>query len=310
MANTIYSPRLNPIKYYKIDPGQLPQYLSKHFDDWQFKNTIRDFEQPVDFYQPWIFEDSIRQQFISNFKPLTLQLLNCKGKVIYETPFQNMQQHFRLPDFYIRQSELDLGSLTGLEEGLYYFKIKELDWISEPQEILEYHPNTVYAEYSSSDNYYEGVIFGSPIVMSLRIPSILKYKSPGSVDTIYTDQNEAETMLHSVPFRVWRFIVGGIGGVPPYFIDKVARITGCDNLKLDGRQYTKAQGAAWEESGLDNYPMSGWAIDLRELLNRNSDVEENDITLLGKASMMLIQDSKWFGLDDNGNDFLEFVDGN
>lgn len=307
-TNRIYVPHLNPVKYFKVSPDQLPQYLSRHMDDWQFRNTIREFEQEVEFFQPWGQEDSFRQQFISNFSPLTLRILNCHGQLMYEQELETRQQHFQLAGYYIRQSEVDFGSL-GLDDGLYYFQIPELDWISNPQELSQDPENTLYLEYRSSKNYYEGVIFGSPITLSIRVPGILKYKQPGSTDTLFVDQTEAETMLNSVPFRVWRFILGGIGGVPPDFVDKVARISGCDDFKIDGRNYTKAQGANWDVSEVDGYPMAGYGIDLRELLNRNSLVYDNDVNILGKAAMISVVDKKYFGIEDNGNDFLEIVDG-
>lgn len=305
--NIIYQPHLNAIKFYEVAPADIPQYLSRHMDDWLFANQIRDFEQPVKFFLKWLNQDGVRLQFTSNFQPLTLKLLNCEGHEIYSQVLNNKQQDIHNPSFYIRESELDFGSL-GLEDGLYYFTIPEASWISEPKEIVSGAPNTLYIEYTDSSGYYEGVVFGTPITMRIRVPAILKYKSPGSVDTVYADQNQAETMLHSIPYRVYQFILGGQGGVPPWLIDKVARIFGCDTLKIDGREFTKAEGATWEVNELEDYPMAGWSIDLREKLNRSSLIYENDNEIIGRNAMMQVIDTKGFGIEDNGGDFLEVVD--
>lgn len=306
MANILYQPKINPTKFVSIEPAAIPQYVSKHMDDWLFKNTIRNYEQPVKYFDKWLMDDSIRNQFTSNFSPLTLKLFSCDGTQIYSQPLETKQQNFFFPGYYIRQAELDIASLS-LEEGLYYFTIPEAGLISEPFEIVEEAENTTYIEATNSF-YYEGVNYDVSFSPAYRLPSILRYKQPASVDTVYQDQNESETMLHSVPYRIWQFILGGEGGVPPYLIDKVSRIFGCDSLKIDGREYTKAEGAQWELNELENYPMAGWSIDLREKLNRNSLIYENEVQLLGKAIMMSVSDTKGFGLDDNGNDFLEIED--
>jgi hypothetical protein len=303
--NQILQPYLNPEKFVAVQPADVPQYISRHMDDWLFKNTQRSFEQPVNFLKPWLMDDSIRLQFTSNFVPLTLKLFTCKGKEVYSLNIDTKQQDFFKPDFFIRQVELDLGSLN-LDAGEYYLRIPEASWIAEPFELLEEAENTCYLEYKNS-NFYSGVNFNIPFAPAIRVPGILKYEKPGSRDVIYPDQDESETILSSVPYRVVKFILGGQRGVPPWMIDKVARIFGCDELKIDGRLYTKADGANWEPIGeINGYPMSGWSIELREKLNRDSLIYENDVEIMGVAAAGLIVDTKGFGMDDEtSNDYLE-----
>lgn len=307
MANIIYQPLLNPIKFVLIEPAAIPQYLSKFLDDWLFVNTIRSFEQPTKYINRWLYDDAIRCQFISNFQPLTIKLFTCSGVETYSVALTTMQQDYFNPDYYVRQFDIDLATF---DPGFYYFTIPEAGWISEPFEIMaeedEGNP-TQYIEYSNSERY-GGVIFDTPFDPTIRVPSILKYKTPGSKDTGYTDQDEAAAILHSVPYRVWNFILGGIGGVPPYLIDKLSRIFGCDTLTIDGRDYTKNEGAQWEPVELDGYPMAGWSIELREKLNRDSLIYEDGGEIISGNAMMLIIDSKGFGLIDEDNDFLEILD--
>lgn len=301
MSNQIFAPYLNPVRFVLQEPANIPQYVSKFMDDWIFENTIRDFETPATFRQKWLIDDSIKLQYTSNFSPLTLKLYDCTGKLIYSSVFDTKQQDFFNPGFYIRQIDFPLSAF---DPGIYYFVIPEMSWVSDPFEILEEFKNSNYIEYSHSETYGD-INFDIPFSPTIRTPSILKYKTPGSRDVIYPDSEESETLLHSVPFRLWRYILGGQGAVPPWFIDKIARIFGCDSLKIDGRLYTKSEGANWEPVELDDYPMAGWSIELREKLNRDSLIFENDTQIIGMNSMMAVIDSKGFGMDDDGGNFLQ-----
>lgn len=301
MSNQIIQPLINPVKFVLIEPQDIPQYISKHLDDWLFEQQLRNFEDKKSYAQTWLKNDAVRLQYRSNFQPLTLKLFTCDNKEVFDSPFINKQQDFFFPDFYIRQQDLDLVTF---EKGFYYFTIPELNWISEPFELTDEAPNTLYIEYSNSE-MYQDIIFDSPFTPAIRVPAILKFKNVSSRDTIYADQMEAETMLNSVPYRIWEFILGGQGGVPDWLIDKVARIFGCDSLKIDGRFFTKADGATWERVELENYPMSGWKIELREKLNRSSILYENEVDIVGPAAAAIMVDTKGFGISDVGGDFLE-----
>lgn len=307
MPNKIYQSLALPLKFYLVEPADIPQYVSKHMDDWLFKLTIRDFEQDVNFVQPWLKDDSIRLQFISNFGPLTVQLRKCDGELIYSASFNTMQEDFFNPGFFVRQIEIDLTGLV--EEGEeYYLVIPEAGFISNPFAILDEDSgrNTLYVEYSSTEGLYQGIIFNIPYSPAVRVPAILKYKDTASKDTVYADQNEAETILHSVPYRLWTFYVTAI---PPEFKDRISRIFGCDSLKIDGRELTKSEGATWEIIDAENYPMAGYHIELREKLNRSSLIFETEVLLPGLANMMAVIDTKGFGMDDTlGGNFLEIED--
>lgn len=300
----IYQPLINPVKFVLVQPLLIPQYVSKHLDQWLYKNTIRDYEDNAPYHDKWLQDDSIRLQFISNFIPLTLKLFSCDGTEVYSVPLETKQQDFFNPSYYIRQIELDLATF---DIGNYYLTIPEAGWISEPFEIAEEFPNSLYIEYSHSERY-GGLIFDVPFEPAIRVPAVLKYQSPASKDTVYADQDESEVMLLSTPYRIWKFMLGGYRGVPPNRIDKIARIFGCDTLKIDGIDYTKNEGAAWEPIELDNYPMSGWSIEVREKINRDSLIYEDDIAIIGENNMMAVIDTKGFGLEEDGGDFLEILD--
>lgn len=305
--NAINQPYINPLKFQQLNPTDIPQYISKHMDDNFFVDTIREWEQPVRFCQHWLTADAIRLQFITNYSPVNLLIKNTYGATVYSVAFQTLQQDEFNPGNYIRQCDLDLSIFS---EGHYYAQVNvgSFSLVSEPFQILETAPDdSLLIEYSHYETY-QGVIFDSPFAPSIRVSGILKYLPPGSKDTIYEDQSLNESILRSVPYRIWQFVLGGKKGVPPWFADKIFRILGCSSLKIDGRFYTKNEGSGFETNELEGYPMAGWKIELREKLSRGSLVYENDSAVIGQNSMMAVIGTKGFGLNDDGNDYIEIED--
>lgn len=303
MANILYDSFINPVKFHQLDNVQPSQYCSRFIDDWAFRRTIQPWEQKVCFLQPWGLTDQIKLQYTSNFSPITLRLYDENGYLKHTQVFETKQQDELQPTFYIRQIAV---TLSGFDPGKYFFTRDAAGAItySEPFEIkdlsfdgvcLEDPDPTLYIEFSNSVPY-QGIKFFAPFSPAIRVPGILKYKQPAAKDNVYEDQLLNATMINSVPYDIFEFILGGNYGVPPYFVKKIARICGCDSLKFDGRLFTKNEGASFEANGLDDYPMSAWAIELREQLNRDSLIIENDVIIEGVAAAAIMIDSKGFGI--------------
>lgn len=306
MANSAYISKINPCHYTEMDPVLIPQYISKHMDDWMFSETIRPHQQPVEYYHTWLTVDSIREQIKTNYTPVILKLKRCDGSEVYSQNFDTKQQDADRPGTYIRQTELDLSTFA---PGYYYREIHigsgPFVLVSNPFRIAETTPGTLYLEYSHFEKY-GGIYFQSPITMTLRVPAVLDYNDTPSKDTIYEDEPLSETLLKSTPYRIWDFKLGGSRGVPPWLADKVKRIFGCSELRIDGRYYTKQEGNKWDRTEQENYPMHGWKIQLREAFNRAEQIYENDAEVIGIAAAGLIVSTKGFGINDNsGNDYLE-----
>jgi len=221
------------------------------------------------------------------------------------------------PLFFVREIAINLASF---DPGLYFFTrdVAGVITYSEPFEIhaaedadevfLENHDPTLYLIY----NHYEpvgGIKFFTGFQGTLRIPAILRYKSPGSKDNIYEDQLLNETLINSIPYRLWELILGGNYGVPPWFIDRVARIFSLSDVSIDGRLFTKNEGANFEPSILDSYPMRGWLLELREKLNRDSVITEDETIIQGIAAAALLIDNKGFGIDGGPTEYqqLEYL---
>lgn len=314
MANTLYDSFLNPVKFHQLDNVQIPNYVSRFMDDWAFRRTIQPWQQDICFYQPWGQSDSIRLQYTANFGPFVLRMYNYLGQLVLTQSFNDVMQDELRPTYYIKQIAV---SLAGFDPGKYFF-VRDTGGVltySEPFEILDAEDSgimltnqnpTLYIEYSHYESY-QGVKFFTPFAPSIRVPAVLRYKSPGAKDNVYEDQLLNMTLVNSVPFRIFDFTLGGNYGVPPYFIDKIARIFGCSSLSIDGRLYTKNEGAQFEPALLENYPSAGYSIELREKLNRDSIITENDVIIEGIAAAAIIMDNKGFGIDGGDTDYTEIL---
>lgn len=308
----IYSPYANPVKFHQYDPAVIPQYVSMFMDDHFFFDTIRSFETKTKFCQKWLTVDAVRLQFTSDYGPMVLKLYQVINKrtpmVVNSYSFDNMQQDYFNPGFYIRQIDLDLAPF---EPGNYFYTIETAGvpvLISEPQKIWDKAPNTILIEYSHYERHL-GIWFDAPFSPMIRVPAILKYKTTANKSVIYEDQPLNETLVSATPYRIFTFILGDARGVPPWFADKVSRIQCCSDTKYDGRLFTKSDNSEFDPNETDLYPMAGYSVDLREKINRDSIIIENDIQINNFAAATLIMDTKGFGIDDSSSDdFSEVID--
>lgn len=307
MDSLIKIPFINPIKYTQIAYDQLPQYLSKHMDDYPYLDAIRSYEQAVNYWQVWGNVDSVRQQLYSNIGPVNMSVIDCQGNVLITSAWQQKQEDANNPTLFLRESDLDLSPF---DPGVYFYQLDfggQYLLISEPQIISENLDGTLLIEYSNS-TFYENMIFEDGFSPNLRIAGQLKFKEPGSKRLIYEDDPLNAEVLNAKNFRLWTLLIFGETGGPDYMIDKVNRILGCNNLRIDGRYFTVDPGGKLEQEGLDGYPMRGWRIDLREKLNRASKYFSTDVNVNNPVIMLANVDSKGFIKDDAGGSFFQILD--
>lgn len=301
MSQDISSPYLNPVQLIKLTPDEVPQYQSKHMDEWYHLLTIPPWMQSRQYFQTFLQVDSLRLQFISNYGPLTAKLLDPEGFVKATQPLQQMQQRFYQPGTFIYQLD---WALNVIPTGYYQLKIEcgnptVQELISEPIFITDKAPHTLLFEYKHRKEYCD-VIFQNGFSPSIRLPATLKLRPPASKDTIYPDQRLNYTMLDSKPYEVWELRIGGAAGVPDYLVRKIIRILGCSDLLIDGKYYTKADGAKLDELAQDGWARRGWSIELVEKLSRHSKHYSDDVAISGVIAAVANVDSKGFISDDSG----------
>ena len=245
MPNKLYISLLNPVKFHENDPETLPQYLSKFFDEFPYLETIEAWEQYQPFCQTFQTTDSIKIQVQSNYAPLTIQVINSRGRVFDSVIMSQIAQNELEPGMFIYESDIEL---TDLDENVYFLKMlcgSLQTLISEPIYVKETHENSIYLQYKST-GYYGEIIHDTGFYPSIRVLGKIKYKQPASKDTFYEDQVLNMTLLNSVPYRIWELILSSSFGIPNYLIDKLNWILGSKTLFIDGRQFAKNEGAKLE----------------------------------------------------------------
>lgn len=312
MALLIHIPKINPLHFTQKNYAAPAQYNFKHPDIFQFEDTIRTWEQNVGWYQPWQLNDSIKLQLHSQIAPVEVKIYDQHGYMIYQVAMQQGLQSFFDPTLFIY--ELDL-SLNIFDEGFYQMEIEfgspVLNTIvSNIFQIREsYFEDTILCEFFHRKHYADAY-FEAGWTSSIRMFGTLDYEKPGSKNTVYEDQEYDTTLLDTKPFDTWRLYTGGPEGIPHWAIMKYNIIMGCSSLKLDGKYFTKAtDGVNFEQRDEKEYPMRGWSIELRDKLNRRSQILTGDgaQNTLGLTVSINVE-SKGFVADDLGGSYYEVED--
>ena len=302
MANKFIYPAINPLHFYKQNQTADDRYNSRLFDQWSFSDTILPWQQRVNWHQPWQLSDILHLQLFCNYGPISLKLYTEAGVLVDTIAFNQVMVNFNDPDMYIYEVDVDMSGYT---EGCHYFTIEVgspvvLTLVSEKIQLLENIEATLQLEYSHP-SFREDMIFETGIQPKIRIPGVLTFKGPASSNTLYIDQPENPTLIRSTNYRVWVLDIGAGAGIPDYFADKIDRILGCRTLLIDGVQYTKIDGSL-EPSGVEDYPMRGWRIELRPTVNRASKHYENNEPVNRQVAVEINVDSKGFGTDTGGSE--------
>lgn len=294
MANQIYIPLLIPDRFVPVDPAELPQYLTKHFDDYWESEQRKDFETQVYYKQKWQTSDTIKYQFESNFAAINLKLIDCDQNVIIDQNAVQVRANVNLPGFYVYENTLSLASVP---PGTYWKKLTLGDgtiYISEPCEVAETWPNTILFEYANS-TFHGDVIFETGITFGFRCEAFITRLDPGNERTAYRDQKMNPTILKSVPFRSWNLVIGKTG-VPDWVIDLQNWIWSCDSVTGDGKSFAVADGANFEEEEIDKiYPFRNWTLKIQEGYNRYSKIVNPTIDPNKRLIVAGMIDSTFFG---------------
>jgi len=309
MANFLTIEPLNPLKFVEVNPSQSAAFHTKHFDDYLFADQIAEWEQTVEYENPWETGDAITIQFKSNLAPATVDIIDVYGNSQAQVTATGGSGGLIGQPFDVYVANVALNSLAA---GCYYLKITAGDPLGTPIVmrsewicVKDQHLRTVMIAYKNATNK-DGVVFEQGLVFNLRVDARIGNMTPGSKDTIYEDQILREVMIRSYAYRTFKFTISFAKGVPDYIIDKLNRIFGCSYITIDGKQFVKNEGAKWERAGQATYPMAGWSIDLREGgANNGTKTVDGGANPDETASVVYNIWSKSFGpFDSNGTNTL------
>ena len=174
------------------------------------------------------------------------------------------------------------SNLSNVPEGTYYYYLnitqlhRHATFISEAIYIKETHDNTILLSYTHDENDYDTIFdntFSPAITFYFRVEGGLNkfYMQLYAKETIYVDDPHNYTVIDSVPYETEKLVVSDSYGVANWVAKKINRMLSCLYFYIDGIRFCKYENAKWERKGLDQeYPFSGWMIDVVESENKYS----------------------------------------
>src|SRR5205823_180958 len=109
MANSLYYSNLNPVKFYLPAPDKT--FNTRHIDDFEFFDTIEDWQEHKDYLQPWKPTDHIHLQLMADFGPHSVKVMNIYGQAILTVNFTLVLTNPDQPTLKVYELDLDLSSI-------------------------------------------------------------------------------------------------------------------------------------------------------------------------------------------------------
>lgn len=303
MANKLIYPVINPVQLFDPNPVLADRYRSRDFIDFPLPDTILPWQQELDYAQPWQKSDSIYIQMQTNVGPVAFNLKRSDGSAVASVLFTQNGQSLNDPTMFIYELNMPLNIY---DEGCYYgeitFGISPVVFTlrTSKLDLKVEHAQSLLLQYKHFE-YREDFIFETGIQPEMRIFGTNRYERTANKSTTYEDQVLNVQALRNVAFRTWMLLIGRGKGIPDWMADKIARIIGCSTFMIDANSFTKPSDSEMEPNGVDNYPMRGWKVLLRERYNRASRQYENNIPLNAQLVVMINSDSKGFGNSNSGS---------
>lgn len=314
MSNILYIPRINPVTFYEImedgtvpglpfelpfdllvaQPAQPDKYLTKHYDDFAYRFTLQPWEEKVCYCQKMMKVDFTPLQFISNYDPIQVDLLDTDGRVIDSVGAVQKRQNKSMPTYYAYEATIN-WSLYPV--GIYFLQLTTagmVTMISEPINLAVVWPNTLNFEYRNG-RYHADVIFETGIRFSFRVEGNIGRILPGSNDQYYEDQKLNPTLISSKTFNAFKLSIGGTFGIPDYVIEKMNLIWSCNDVMIDGKSHAKSSDGKFTYNEESLYPMRGIEMEIREGINRTSKVVSNSFNTNKKLVVQYNISSRIFG---------------
>ena len=242
MANRIEIPKSNPIKIVEVGRQQAADFLTKHFYDYLLSEQVKDFPSldQRNYTQKFSTQDVIRFQLHSEYSPLTMNLIDRKGKQVRSVIFTNIGVNIYEPTFFTFQAEI---SLSTVPPGCYFIQIIAgaiaplKTFISEPISIKEKHPGTIRFDYRNSF-YHDDIIYETGITFQFRVEGFVVYRRSDLKRYSYETQSYSERLLNGTDNEVYRLHIGNSFGIPGWVEAKLAKIMNHNEVMADGHYYT------------------------------------------------------------------------
>lgn len=306
MANILYDPWLNPVRFYLPNPSTY--YSTRFFEDFQFYDTIVPWEQHFDYVQPWRSDIPIKLQLQADFGPHTINVLDEWDQIITSVQYDQFVPYAQDPNLHLYLISLNVSSLP---EGVY--TLQRISGIDEPLitvsnkiKICSNHAYTLVLDYQDESVFHEGTFFQDSSGTSIFYPTFLvegalKFKSPASKGAPdFEDQPLDLQTVKATAYNLYDLIIGDRRGVPDWVIDLVNRICTCSTVSADGKSITKPVDNKFEPNEQDGMPTRGWRTEVRRANNRPSNVYVNNMPQNAKVGIVISISPKGFSTDTGG----------
>jgi len=308
-------PILGPLHWVPLNFTKDPRYNSFTMQEDWFKNRIASWIDNNDFFSPWQWNDLLPLQSQTNgLSPVTVQVLSGEGVAIgapiniaslATSSLQSPQTLFQQTLTY-----QNLKDALGLEDGFYYFLWfmgigeGQAKFISEGIQLKEKWDNTILIEFKHSRNKL-GTVFTEGYFPCLRVFGTIGRYTPKSKFTEFADQPQDLDLLGSVGFDTWKLTIGHEEPVPDYIMQKVDRALLLDTVFIDGTQYTRDSGAAWEQQTFPGEAKVFMSIEIRKAKNSDALIINTAGQLTDDLPGGYTIDPAAFGQSLEGDDLLQ-----
>lgn len=301
MDNTIYTPELNPVVFYRADRATTDGFQTAHFEDFPFGERGKDWLQTGRFKQVWQTDDIINLQFTSTFDPIIVTLLNTADEAIITLPALIGLPNIYYPNAFSFEVAM---SLAGVETGCY--RLQRTLGSAGPSQVIEYSDwmyissdpieDTILIQYKHS-RFYKDVIFETGIEFGLRVPAWIDYDRQGrkSKQELYRDERYNQTILNSHSAKNVPVYFGDELGISTDIINIIELALECDSFKLDNKLMCVADGASLEYIDFESQRFRGMHCIMEPGINRSSRITSVDTDTTNKLTYGIMVDRKVFG---------------
>ena len=263
-----------------------PSYNFKDFRADLFNRSIKPWEDDQGYVQPYQQSDYILLQWLGNDSTAsnyTARLLDKNGSVFTGKSVTVVQDAgtytAEVNGVLLTNCKLYtiLITLYDVPEGYYFVQTRHgsgsfhLNVIFEPVHIKQIHRNTSRIDYRNTYNDQAMIYPSTSYLPQIRFHGFVEDPEPDAEFNVYEDQPKNTEMVSGIPFRVPKLQIGlSTTGIPKYMSDKINRISICDVMYINGKQYTREQGSKLEPKAVEGQPLSAYTLNLRERFNTST----------------------------------------
>jgi hypothetical protein len=262
---------LNPIKFREKGYVNPLPYNTNFMDDWNFSQTIPSFFEKKTYYQPWQQNDIIYLQFLSNYTPLQLTLVDCNGTFVDAFAMSYVATSIEGSGQKVYEASIALNTYP---EGVYQLILSAGSPVIETLEselfqIKTFWENSIKFEYKNAENDFD-IAFETLIQFGLRVHGGLRKFQPGADRTVFIDQTRNATQLLGRSFYTYELVIGDANGIPDYMIKRISEMFLCSHILIDGKQFSANANSKFAPINDWGNPFTGWTMEVQEADKKNS----------------------------------------